>query len=179
MKKILIFLIVFLSLSILPPCLSINEIDYELQIKVTIEGIPLQFASQKVNFEIVNLGDKTFSGILTLDVEGEDASYVMKEFQISSLQKGKSYANSSSYAIDDEGRYWFTFEIYSNDFGRIRLYLDSTPQDEANRVRHACSKYMFPFYLTVTLVVAIVGSIVIPIVLINRRKSHARRPFRK
>jgi len=149
-KSLAILLIILSLVSSATLCSSYNNEYYELQIMVNVQGIPLQYFPfpQIVNFEIKNLGEKPFNGVLTLHVALEKASfsYSDAEFRISNLQKDAVYKNSSSYGTYSEGFIWFTFNIESNDLSNIRLYSDSSLKDQGFRVSFETSVYLFQLW---------------------------------
>jgi len=166
--KLAIILIILSLVSSATLCSSYNNEYYELQITVNVQEIlPLQYSPfpPTVNFELKNLGDKPFNGVLSLHVDLEKASfsYSDAEFRISNLQKNDVYKNSSSYGTYSEGFIWFTFNIESNDLSNIRLYHDSKLEAEGFRVSFQTSVYLLPAMVWIGIMAGIVVPIIIAI----------------
>jgi len=137
-----------------------DEEEYDLQITVRISPIRIQYVPLTVNFELKNIGNKTFDGRVTLITTTEEGSYSPQKFLVANLTKNEIYENRTRYATDDAGRYWFTFEIEASDLSRIKLFTNSKLEDQGiSRVEFKESVYMFPF----SLVIAIIAGIVIPL----------------
>jgi stress-induced morphogen len=110
------------------------------------------------------LGNETFSGTLTLSANTDKHSYDAITFNVTNLATNETYSNSSSYSTPDEGNYFFTLEIVSNDFSNIKLYQGSNMIIEGIRVHintsislHSFTEFIAIVAIVVTIILAIVG----------------------
>lgn len=154
--EILLFLSVFIF-----PCQSIER-EYSLQISTRISygyRLRVQTFPLTVSFELENVGDETFNGVLVLEAKTDKHSFSPVEFHISNLTSGSIYKDSTPFRTDDEGTYWFTFKIESDDLSKIKLYQDSELVDQGIRVKTTTSTYLYPFSSFLTAVIVVLTAI--------------------
>jgi hypothetical protein len=177
--------VMLLFFSFLPePRYAYGEITYSLQLSLNAScAIPFQTVSPAVvSFELKNIGNETFNGILTLEGKtDEQHSWNPMEFTISNLTKNTIYRNSASFSTPDEGLYWFTVYIEPNQtLSTIKLYLDSQLQDEGFRVSETTSIFVYSFTNFIGIVAIAIGAIVtISVAIYSKRKSDRTRKREK
>ena len=144
-----------------------GRIDYSLQVTLIAScGFPFlpyqTVSSVIVYFELKNLGNETFDGIITLEARTDGGhSWKAIEYNVSNLTENEAYANSSSYPTVDEGLYYFTLNIEpSNALSNIKLYQDSNLLSEGFRVSTSASFFFHSFSEFIAIVAIVVGAIV-------------------
>jgi hypothetical protein len=161
---------------LLKPCYSYEEITYSLQLSLNVScAIPFQTVSPAVvSFELKNIGNETFNGILILEGKTDKQhSWDPIEFNISNLTKNAVYRNSTSFSTPDEGLYWFTVKIEPNQtLSTIKLYVDSQLEEEGFRVGKTSSIFIHSFTNFIAIVGIIIGAIVtIGVAIYSKRKK--------
>jgi hypothetical protein len=174
-KLVFLFLLVSISASnlfVLPSHAQFEQ-PYQLRLSISISPflLPVQHLPITVSFEIKNIGNKTFNGKATLDVKTEKHFYTTNTFMIVNLTKDAVYKNSSSYTTDDEGRYWATVTMESNDSTRIYLYVGSTLIDKATRLEYTDSIYLYGIALIIPAIVGLVTIIGVIVAYLTYRKT--------
>ena len=170
-----LLLSVFCANLLVFPSLAQDEQEHKLRLSISIRNdylLPIQRFPITVLFEIENIGNETFNGKATLEVETEKHSYTSKTFYISNLTKGEVYNNSTSYETDDEGRYWATVKIEADDLSRIFLYVGSTLEENAMRVKYTDSVFLYSLSISIAIFVALVTAIGVIIAYFRYRRKN-------
>jgi hypothetical protein len=180
-RTILKVYLMLLFLGFLPkPCYSYEEISYSLQLTLNVScAIPFQTVSPAVvSFELRNIGNETFNGILTLEGKTDKQhSWNPVEFNISNLTKNAVYRNSTPFSTPDEGLYWFTVKIEPNQtLSTIKLYADSQLEDEGFRVSKTSSIFIHSFTNFIAIVgIVVVATVTIAVAIYSKKKKEMRR----
>lgn len=173
-KGIIISLLVFLLFGFsIKSGLAFEQKTYSLQIALDASCIPISFLNYQsiepvvVSFQLKNLGNETFNGAVTLRASTDKHSYDAITFNVTNLATNETNSNSTSYSTTDEGNYYFTLEIESNDFSNIKLYQDSNLLNQnpvvstrASVFLHSFTEFIEIMAIVVTIMLAIVGAIV-------------------
>ena len=177
-KGIIISLLVFLLFGFgMKSGLAVEQKTYSLQIALDASCSPISFLNFQsiepvdVSFQLKNLGNETFNGTITLRASTDKHSYDAIKFNVTNLATNETYSNSVSYSTIDEGNYYFTLEIESNDFSNIKLYQDSNLLNQNLIVRtvflHSFGEFIAIIAIVVTIILAIVG-----LAVQRKRKKH-------
>jgi len=151
------------------PSYAYEQTTYSLQVTLNASsGLPLlafqTVSSAVASFELKNIGNETFDGVLTLEAKTDKGhSWNALNWAVSNLTKNAVYTNSTSYASVDEGLYYFTLKVEPNNtLSRIKLYQDSNLLSEGFRVStnasisfHSFSDFIAIAAIVVTATVAI------------------------
>jgi hypothetical protein len=171
-KGIIISLLVFLLVGLyINSGLAYEQKAYSLQITLDAScGIPFlnyqSVASVDVSFQLKNLGNETFNGTVILEAKTDKGhSWNNMIYNIENLTQNETYSNSTSYSSVDDGLYYFTVNIESNDtLSNIKLYQGSNMIADGSRVNmstsilyHSFTEFIAIAAIVVTIVLAIVG----------------------
>ena len=108
-QKTILIVCFFISSMLISPCQALNEKKYSFKISITTScQIPFQTVSPIViSFELVNIGDESFNGTLTIEGKTDKHSFPLVKYDILNLSKNSVYRNSASFHTIDEGVYFF------------------------------------------------------------------------
>jgi hypothetical protein len=162
------FLLMFLAFGLsIKPSFAYEQTTYSLQVTLNAScGFPfLPFqtvSSAVVSFELKNIGNETFDGVLTLEAKTDKGHpWNALKYTVSNLTKNAVYTNSTSYASVDAGLYYFTLKVEPNNtLSDIKLYQDSNLLSEGFRVSTNTSIFFHSFSEFIAIVAIVVGAIV-------------------
>jgi hypothetical protein len=165
-RSIIAFLLILLASGLSPkPSFGYGETTYSLQ--VTLNASPsISFLNYQsivpidVSFQLKNIGNRTFNGTVTLEASTNKHTYDTLQFSVTNLMVNETYKNSTSYSTTDEGNYYFTLRIVSNDYSTINLYQDSSLRNEGVRVSTSTSAFFHSFTEFIAIMAIAVGAIV-------------------
>jgi len=169
MDRIIITLLaMFLAFGLsMKPSFAYEQTTYSLQVTLNASyGFPyLAFQTVSpavVSFELKNMGNETFDGVLTLEAKTDKGhTWNALKYTVSNLTQNAVYTNSTSYSTVDEGLYYFTLNIEPNNtLSDIKLYQDSNFLSEGFRVSTSTSIFLHSFSEFIAIVAIVVAAVV-------------------
>lgn len=176
-RDIILSLLVFLLFGLSMKSGLAYEKTYLLQITLDASCTPLSFLNYQsvepisVSFQLKNVGNETFGGTATLRASTDKHSYDPITFNITNLATNETYSNSTSYSTTDEGNYYFTLEIGSNDFSsNVKLYQGSTLLNQASIRANVFLHSFAEFIAILAIIIGAIVAIIVGVYTVKKKK---------